>query len=143
MKTLILLLISANCFGQVVYNVGGGLSLNASSVNAMAEVGGRVGSLAYFGVQTAVRSSGYPTVSLGAVIGAAWSWNNRKMHELTTVFYMKADPFTKGNEGYTADPPTTFGAGIRHYIYNAFVDASWQHSQVQLTLGYSFGNIYK
>ena len=144
MKTLILLLLSANCFGQVIYSGGAGLSLNAvSAPNILAEAGVRIGSLLYVGGQVNMRQSNYPGLSVGSIIGAAHSWNNRSMHELTTVFYMKADYPIIYNDGYKADPPVPFGVGVRHYVYNFLVDVSWQHRQLQFTIGYSLRDIYR
>ncbi len=144
MKTIILLLISANCIGQVIYSGGAGLSLNAvSAPNILAEAGVRIGPLLYVGGQVNMRQSNYPGLSVGSVIGAAHSWNNGKMHELTTIFYAKADYPLIYNDGYKADPPVPFGIGVRHYVYNFLVDVSWQHRQLQFTIGYSLRDIYR
>ena len=128
---------------QVVYSGGVGLSLNAESINGFTEAGGRLGSLCYIGGQVAFRESGYPLLSAGVVLGAAHSWNNGKMHELTTILYGKADKPLMMNEGYKANPPVPFGFGIRHYVYNAMFDINWSHSQLQFTIGYSLRDIYR
>jgi hypothetical protein len=130
-------------FGQVIYSGGAGLSLNAVSVNAFAEAGIRIGSVCYAGGQVAVRQSGYPALSVGGILGAAHSWNNNKMHELTTIFYAKADRPIIYNDGYKSKPPIPFGFGIRHYVYNAMFDLSYSHAQVQFTIGYSLRDIYR
>lgn len=129
---------------QVVYSGGAGLSLNAvSAPNILAEAGVRIGSLLYVGGQVNMRQSNYPGLSVGSIIGAAHSWNNQSMHELTTILYAKADYSIIYNDGYKADPPVPFGVGVRHYVYNFLVDVSWQHRQLQFTIGYSLRDIYK
>jgi hypothetical protein len=146
MKTTLSLsfcLIVSLTYSQVIYSGGAGLSLNAVSVNAFGEAGIRLGPVCYVGGQVAVRQSGYPALSVGGILGAAHSWNNYKGHEVTTVFYAKADRPIIYNEGYKSDPPVPFGFGIRHYVYNGMVDLSYSHAQVQLTIGYSLRNIYR
>ena len=127
---------------QVIYSGGVGLS-HVTSVVGFAEVGGRIGPILYVGGQVSGNSDGYPALSIGSVIGAAHSWNNNKMHELTTVLYAKADYPIAANSGYKSDPPVPFGIGIAHYVYNARFDLSYQHRQVQFTVGYSLRNIYR
>jgi hypothetical protein len=143
MKLIIFLLLTNTCFAQIVYSGGAGLSLNFVSVNAFAEAGTRVGSAGYIGAQVNFRSSNYPGLSAAPIIGYAWSWNNNKIHELTTLFYAKADYPIMANSGYKSYSHNPFGFGVRHYIYNTLVDLSYQQSQVQLTIGYSLNKIYK
>jgi hypothetical protein len=129
--------------GQIIYSGGAGLSLTSvSAPNLFGEAGFRVGVL-YVGAQVNARQSNYPGLSVGSLIGAAHSWNNNKMHELTTIFYVKADYPIIASIGYKDDKPTPFGFGIRHYVYNFLVDVSWQHRQLQYAIGYSIRNIYR
>ena len=130
-------------FSQLNYSLGLGKSLTSEAVTAQVGVGGRIGSLLYLEGQFRGYSNGYPAASFGSLIGAAHSWNNGKMHDLTTIFYIKADWVIAANDGYKADPPTPFGFGIKHYIYEAFVDLGYQHSQIVFTVGYSLNSLFR
>jgi hypothetical protein len=129
--------------GQPVFNVGANFSSKDLGPGGTIEAGGRIGPMLYTGAQLSAYSHGYPTMTGSALIGAAFSWNNNKMHELTTVWYAKAELAIIADDDFKADPPSPFGFGVRHYVYNAFVDIGYQPKQIVLTIGYSFGKIYK
>ncbi len=143
MKTLFLLLISASAYSQPNISLGVGKSLTSIAITAQAGVGFRIGPMLYVEGNVKGYTNGYPAAAIGSVIGAAHSWNNGAGHELTTIIYAKADWVLAANSGYKDDPPTPFGFGVRHYVYEFFVDASWQHSQAVFTIGYSLNSLYR
>jgi hypothetical protein len=147
MKILFLLLISAAAYSQPNYkpnyNAGIGKSVTSIASTIQAGVGFRIGPVLYVEGQISGYTNGYPAAAFGAVIGAAHSWNNRRMHELTTIFYAKADKVLAANSGYKAEPPLPFGFGVRHYVYEFFVDVGYMHSQAVFTIGYSLNSLYR
>ncbi len=140
---VMMLLVVTSASAQPVFNVGAGISSKMVDPTGMIEAGGRIGPMLYTGAQLRAYSHGYPSMTASALLGAAWSWNNGKMHELTTVWYAKVDWALIADDEFKADPPNPFGFGVRHYIYNAFVDVGYQPKQIVITIGYSFGKIYK
>ena len=143
MRLLPLLLISNICTAQITYTVGAGMGLTNVNPQAMIEAGGRPLNPLYCGVQMKGRYSNYPALSAGIVTGFAWSWNNGKGHELTTIFLAKYDVPLLSSEYYKTAKPPRIGYGIRHYVYQGWVEGGLEHSQVYVTLGYSFREIYR
>jgi hypothetical protein len=128
---------------QAMFNIGANFSSKTMGPGGTIEAGGRIGSFVYSGIHLSAYSHGYPSLAGGVVLGTAHSWNNGKMHELTTVFYGKYEKAIIMDDDFKANPPSPFGFGIRHYVYNAYVDVAYQPNQIILTIGYSFGQIFK
>jgi hypothetical protein len=143
MKTLLIILLPLSVFGQPNYSLGVGKSLTSEAFTGQIGVGGRIGPILYIEGQFKAHSNGYPYAAIGSVIGAAHSWNNMAMHELTTILYIKADYVLSANVGYKENPPNPFGIGVRHYVYEFFVDVGYQHSQAVFTIGYSLNSLFK
>lgn len=129
--------------GQPVVNIGANFSSKTMGPGGTIGAGLRIGKVLYASAYMAAYSHSYPSLAGGATLGAAHSWNNGKMHDLTTIFFARYEKAMVMDSLYKTNPPAPLGFGIRHYVYNAYVEVAYQPKQIVLTIGYSFGKIFK
>ncbi len=125
------------------FNASIGMGVNYPAVTMQLETGHRAGPL-YLAVRSEIKTNNYPAISIQPMAGIAASWNNNKMHELTSMAYAFYSHPVAGSNVFKQDRYQPLGIGIRHYVYNAYTDISWVNSTVTFTLGLSIGKyIYR
>jgi len=145
MKNIIfLLLISSASYAQPNISFAGGKSVNTEAVTFQAGIGTRIGSFGYAEIQAKGYTNGWPAASVGLLAGTAHSWNNGAGHELTTIFYVKADKVLAASHWYKDyGKQSVIGFGMKHYVFNGFIDLSYQHGQAVFAVGYSINSLFR
>jgi hypothetical protein len=117
------------------------LSATHYNTHIRGELGHRVGSWGYVSASATGNHKGFNHLTIAPMIGTAWSWNNKKMHDLTTMFFVKYDFNTVMTKKTV---PGVGLVGIRHYVYRMYSEVSInQYRRVDITLGWTFRDIYR
>ena len=124
-------------------HVSAGMGINYPAAVVATEFGHRVGPL-YGGIRAEYRSNNYPALAVQPIIGLAGSWNNNKLHELTTMLYgFRSQPLAY-RELFKNYPYQPWGVGIRHYVHESYYDLSLCNGTVTITMGFQlFRQVYR
>ena len=136
-----LLLLPFATNAQLLPSVGFGMSATHYKTHLTAELGHRVSNFGYVGVSATGNHKGYNHLTIAPIVASCWSWNNRKGHDLTTMFLFKYD-FNTIKTKKTV--PGIAAIGFRHYVYRAYSEVTVnQYGRIDLTLGWTFKDIFK
>jgi hypothetical protein len=125
---------------QMNLSTGAGLSVTHLNPQIFTEAGYQAGH-GYIGTQVRYNGTGWNRVEIAPVVGVVGHWNNNKMHELTTMAFAKYRIPVIVQDKQVVKP--AIGFGVRHHIYNAFVETCYVDGQVSVTIGLSLKNPFR
>ncbi len=122
------------------YHASVGMGINYPALVVNAEIGHRAGPV-YASFRVDYRSNNYPALAVQPIVGVAGSWNNNKMHELTTMAYAFRSVPIASSEVFKEYRYQPFGVGVRHYVHESYYDLSYCNGAVTITMGLHFGRL--